>query len=194
MPANVFARAGHEENLEKNKKGGIDYETKQNSVFSSPYFQVYSALMPKWKTDALLQQEGDRQTAVGAAMERGLTVDGNWNTYNDKNNNKPYVYCPLCDPFDGYAGKRTTKPDKETLDMLPFAKVIWNRINAGIYAKEFTEKLQAEGYAEAKDLGLDSATRGNEPQVAIPPDDWATCNVAPQLVRGESANNLTAKG
>ncbi|MEK7458038.1 MAG: hypothetical protein AAB612_00920, partial [Patescibacteria group bacterium] len=196
VPANVFARAGHQEILVNPAGGGdgTDYKGKQDGVFSSPYFQVYSALMPKWKTDALIQQEGDRQTAVGAAMERGTTVAGNWNTYNDTHNDKRYVYCPLCDPFDGYAGKRTTKPDKETLDMLPFAKVIWNRINAGIYAKEFTEKLQSEGYAEAKDLGLDSATRGNEPQVAIPPDDWATCNVAPQLVRGESSNNLTAKG
>ena len=66
VPANVFARAGHQEILINPAGGGdgTDYKGKQDGVFSSPYFQVYSALMPKWKTDALLQQEGDRQTAL----------------------------------------------------------------------------------------------------------------------------------
>lgn len=199
VPANVFSRAGHEEILVNPSGGatGEDYRGKQDGVFSSSYYQIYSSLVPDWKVKELQAKEDARRSAVANGMELAYKNKAeSWNTVNDTTNQKPYVYCPVCDPFDQYTFKQVVPVDKATRDMLPFAKVIWNRINAGIYAKEFTEKLQTEGYAEVKDDNLDEATRGSseDNQVAIPPDAFSFCDVAPELVRGETAITLNAKG
>jgi len=195
VPANVFSRSGHQEILVDPAGGpsGTDYKAKQDGVFSSPYFEVYSALVPKSRVEELTNAEDERRAAVASAMAEGSEkADMSWNMQNDKGNERKFIQCPLCDLLNPQYSATQYKPDEETKKMLPFARVIWHRINAGIYAKEFTEKLQSEGNSQ-KDLNDDSATR-NTQTIVPPPDDWSSCNVAPELVRGESASALVTQG
>ncbi len=196
VPANVFARAGHQEILVNPAGGadGTDYKAKQDGVFSSPYFQTYSAIMPKSRIEELIKEEDDRRTAVASAMAEGSEdKTKSWNVLNDAGTERKFVQCPLCDLLNPSYSATGYNPDPETKALLPFARVIWHRINAGIYAKEFTEKLQGEGAKEVASANEDSATRGTA-SIVPPPDDWSTCNVAPELVRGETAQVLTTSG
>ncbi|MBI5151525.1 MAG: hypothetical protein HZA34_03035 [Candidatus Pacebacteria bacterium] len=142
--------------------------------FDSPYTTVFQTLMPQAKINQLAESEQKRRVMIESQLDQP------WNAFNDASQEKPYIQCPVCD--DSY-NKRGYVPSVGSLaankTYLAFAKTIWRRINAGIYTKEFVQNLDVK--------------QGNE-LVAQPPDIWNSCNVAPELVRGESAQALHSQG
>jgi hypothetical protein len=192
VPANIASAPWHEEVLVDPNLQGESYTKKMDANFMSPYLQSLRALFPYERLQQIVDDENARRNAVGSAGDYGINYKGDnginmWNGLNNVDNVRKFIECPICDPdFPTPAGVQKTDYGANELN---FARVIWHRINAGIYAKEFTEYLQREGYREqytSKD------EENPEPTVVPPPDGWSSCNVAPELLRGETAQTLNA--
>lgn len=194
VPANVFSTYQDEELLDNPMDPSQDYETHAEASYDAPYTTVLRALLPQDSFDALLDKKNNRKSAIGSAIDYGMNADsGNfgrsWNGLNDSGNERPYIHCPYCDPqYTNYPPAVTPKKiggadSVFEYDML--SAVLWHRINGGIYAKEIST------YTYPADTSTDA--EGNQ-YVASLPDQWNRCNVAPELVGGESANLLNTPG
>ncbi|HKY74408.1 MAG TPA: hypothetical protein VJ246_03805 [Patescibacteria group bacterium] len=198
VPANVFSSPKDEEIL-VNPYASDSYKEKMDASFSSPYLEVFGAYMPKGRIEQIYSQEADRKSAIGSAQDFGMTYTGKvkpgvnmWNGLNiDEGNIKRFIDCPYCDPsFPTPSGVKMRDRDYYA----DFASVIWHRINAGIYAKEFTEKLQAASGFSFSTENPQGSQQDGDSLVATPSDEWSTCNIFPEVVRGETATALTSSG